>query len=56
MRKFLSYLLPDQSSDVILMISIILISLMVVSGILFAIKKAKPEKNLTEVINRTKSW
>ncbi len=56
MRKFLSYLLPDQSADVILMISIILISLLVVSGILFAIKKAKPEKNLTEVINRTKSW
>ena len=56
MRQFLSYLFPEQSSEVILMIAIILTSLSVVSAILFAVRKIKPELNITEIINRTKSW
>lgn len=56
MRKILSNLFPEQSSEVILMISIILITLLAVSAILFAVKKAMPEKNITEIVNRTKSW
>lgn len=56
MRKILSNLFPEQSAEVILMISIILISLLAVSAILFAVKKAMPEKNITEIVNRTKSW
>lgn len=56
MRQFLSYLFPEQSSEVILMIAIILTSLSVVSAILFAVRKIKPELNITEIVNRTKSW
>ena len=56
MTEVLRYLFPEQSSEVILMIAIILGSLTVVSAILFAIRKVKPQLNITEIINRTKSW
>ncbi len=56
MTEVLRYLFPEQSSEVILMIAIILGSLTVVSAILFVIRKVKPQLNITEIINRTKSW
>ena len=56
MKKFLSMLFPSQSNEVILMISIILGILITVSAVLFFTKKIFPEKNLTELENRTKSW
>ena len=49
-------LFPTQSEEVILTISIILITLAIVSAVLFTIKKIFPEKNLKELENRTKSW
>lgn len=56
MRELLSSLFPAQSQEVILMISIILITLLAVSAVLFIVKKAFPQKDITELINRTKSW
>ena len=56
MRKFLSMLFPAQSDDVILTISIILLILTIVSAVLFTVKKIFPEKNIKELVNRTKSW
>ena len=56
MMTFLSKLFPSQSNEVILMISIILVTLLIASVALFFTKKAFPEKNLKEIENRTKSW
>ena len=49
MMTFLSKLFPSQSNEVILMISIILVTLLIASVALFFTKKAFPEKNLKEI-------
>lgn len=56
MKDILSFLFPGQSQEVILMISVIITTLLTVSGVLIVMRKFFPEKNIKEIVNRTKSW
>ncbi|MCQ2211446.1 MAG: phosphatidate cytidylyltransferase [Paludibacteraceae bacterium] len=56
MKKLVGLIFPTQSDAVILVISIILITLLIASAALFIVHKIAPEKNIKELVERTKSW
>lgn len=56
MKEFFNSICSSLSYDIVFVLSLILGVLLVASIALFVIKKLRPEKDMTELFNRTKSW